>query len=103
MILLKFYLSKCYFYGLGISTDIKKSIDLLNNINVKDIKDMTFLCDLGQLYYLGIDVEVNYKKAIAYLILAAEQGNSNAQYFLGMSYYKIGNISDSIKLDIKII
>lgn len=93
----KIYLSKCYFYGLGISTDIKKSIDLLNNINVKDIKDMTFLCDLGQLYYLGIDVEVNYKKAIAYLILAAEQGNSNAQYFLGMSYYKIGNISDSIK------
>lgn len=94
----KICLAKCYFNGISVPTNYKKAINLLNNVTLSDIQDDTdLLYNLGQSYYLGKDTSINYEKAISYLKPVAKQGNNQAQYFLGMSYYKLGDAINSAK------
>ena len=41
---------------------------------------------LGDLYFNGIGVEQDYKKAFIYYIQSAERGNTDAQYQIGLMY-----------------
>ena len=41
---------------------------------------------LSNFYINGLDVDVNYYKAVSYLLIAAEYGNPHAQYKLGILY-----------------
>lgn len=40
------------------------------------------------MYYSGIGTEVNHEKAVYWYEKAAEQGDAEAQYYLGDMYYK---------------
>lgn len=94
----KMQLAKCYFYGYGVATDYNKAIELLDDIDLKDIKDDTKLAySLGECYYKGINNKIDYQKAIYLLEPVAAQGDINAQYYLGMSHYKLNNIDESVK------
>ena len=42
---------------------------------------------MGLIYNSGHGVDVNYKKAIKWYEKAAEQGDADAQYNLGLMYY----------------
>lgn len=44
-------------------------------------------CDIGSLYYKGRLGKVDYKKAVEYYTLAADNGNRQAQENLGYCYY----------------
>ena len=54
-------------------------------------------CSIGCVYYNGIGVEVNKKKANHYFELAAMQGDSMARYNLGEMEEKEGNMERALK------
>ncbi|HET6402019.1 MAG TPA: tetratricopeptide repeat protein [Candidatus Kapabacteria bacterium] len=53
---------------------------------VNDLSEAKKLNELGMMYFDGDGVEQDYSKAFAYLIQAAEMGNSTAQHNLALMY-----------------
>lgn len=43
-------------------------------------------CDLGLIYFFGKGCDIDYSKAVHWFMLSANQGNSEAQYRLGLCY-----------------
>ena len=56
---------------------------------------------LGICYYCGNGVKQNYKEAVKYYRLAAEQGYDWAQYNLGNCYYDGTGVTKSVSEAIK--
>ena len=50
---------------------------------------------LGEIYYQGIEVIRNKKKAKSLFLKAAKQGYVNAQYYLGQMYFEENNVEKS--------
>ena len=61
--------------------NIKELENLANN------GDVGAIYELGQRYFYGVGVEVNYEKAKGYFEVAAERGSNGSNYFLGKIYY----------------
>lgn len=61
--------------------------------NIKELEelaangDVGAIYELGQIYYSGIGVGVDYQKAKGFFEIAAERGSKGANYFLGKIYY----------------
>ena len=94
----KMYLAKCYFNGYGVEKDCEEAVDLLEDIaDLDDIReDKELAYNLARCYYEGIGTDTNYEDAVYLLESAAKQGDNKAQYYLGMSYYKLNNMKESI-------
>lgn len=60
---------------------IKELEELANN------GDVGAIYELGQRYYNGVGVEVDYGKAKGYFEIAAERGSQGSNYYLGKIYY----------------
>lgn len=62
-----------------------KSIKELKNL--ADNGDVGAIYELGERYYNGVGVTVNYEKARGYFEVAAERGSNGSNYYLGKIYY----------------
>jgi len=51
--------------------------------------DFGAVFELGQRYYNGIGVNIDYAKAREYFEVAAENGSQASNYYLGKIYYRI--------------
>lgn len=65
--------------------DIKAQIEL-DRFRAVKLNDPEAQARLGDRYYKGEDVEKDYKEAVKWYRMAAEQGNATAQYGLGVCY-----------------
>ncbi|MBW4727092.1 tetratricopeptide repeat protein [Prevotella nigrescens] len=63
----------------------KKAIKILESIDDKD--DPFYLYDMGLLFSLGVDNDVDYQKALEYFSKAFEKGRFNTAYLCGTIYY----------------
>ena len=72
---------------------ISKSVNAQNEINLKGLEklarqvELTAQIELANAYRKGIGATQDYKTAVKWFTLAAEQGNALAQYNLGRLYY----------------
>ena len=48
---------------------------------------------LGDMYFYGVGLKQDYKKAFMYYMQSAEQGNAEAQYQIGQMYYEGKGVS----------
>lgn len=61
--------------------------------NIKELEelagngDVGAIYELGQRYYNGVGVDVDYVKARGYFEVAAERGSQGSNYYLGKIYY----------------
>lgn len=61
--------------------------------NIKELEclassgDVGAIYELGQRYFYGVGIEVDYEKARNYFEIASERGSSGSNYFLGKIYY----------------
>lgn len=61
--------------------------------NIKELEslagngDVGAIYELGQRYFYGVGVELDYTKARNYFEIASERGSSGSNYFLGKIYY----------------
>ena len=63
--------------------------------NITDPAEQT---EIGDRYYSGKGAEQDYEQAAYWYANAADQGNANAQYYLGLMYYHgEGVTEDDIK------
>ena len=63
------------------SKNIKELESLANN------GDVGAIYELGQRYFYGVGVNLDYGKARNYFEIASERGSSGSNYFLGKIYY----------------
>lgn len=61
--------------------------EILDEIQKAEQGDATAQCQLGQRYWLSIEVERNEKEAMKWLLKSANQGNAEAQRLLGLCYF----------------
>lgn len=77
-----------------IKSIVKKISNLPEEIKFKRLKehssspDFTEYHELAECYHKGIGTKRNYKQALKWYIKEAEAGNAEAQYDLGMRYWK---------------
>lgn len=67
----------------------KKAIKVLESVDDKD--DPFYLYNMGLVYYIGIDNDVDYQKALEYFSKAFERGRFFCAYGCGDIYYKGGH------------
>ena len=55
-------------------------------INLANTGNIQAQAGLGEIYYYGRSVDVNYTKAVNWLSKAADSNDKNSQFYLGMAY-----------------
>ena len=81
----QYYVGYLYYNGLGVSQNLKKSVEYLtasanqNNANAQSL--------LGYMYDRGEGVSLNKKKAIEFYQKAVEQQDATAMVNLSLAYY----------------
>lgn len=79
---------------LTIKNIVKKISNLPEEMKFKRLKerstssDFTEYHELAECYHKGIGTKRNYKQALKWYVKEAETGNAEAQYALGMRYWK---------------
>lgn len=83
-----FFLGIYYTYGIGINQDLEqatyylnKFLDINNLAQPRDYREQAY-CALSFIYKEKLEIE----KSLYYLLQAANMGNKEAQYILGISY-----------------
>ena len=83
----QYTLAHLYLKGKGgIEFDVEEGIRLLESAAAEEHKEAAF--DLALLYLNGTKVRKNDKTALLWLTRAADLGQTDACYFLGMAYRK---------------
>ena len=80
----QFEVGLCYANGIGVDTDLKKSLEWLNKSAKNGYPDGLYA--VGYAYLRGTGTKQDYKKAFQYLTEGANKKSSNAQYWLGCMY-----------------
>ena len=62
--------------------------EILDEIRKAEQGDSKAQCQLGQRYWLSIEVEQNEEEAVKWLLKSSNQGNAAAQRLLGLFYFE---------------
>ena len=81
-----FYFIKNYVEGNILPQNLNKYVNYMTYYVDHSNPDPTLIFQLGCILYENIDIERDIKKAIHYITIAADLGNSEAQYKLGLIY-----------------
>ncbi|MFQ5353756.1 MAG: tetratricopeptide repeat protein, partial [Thermodesulfobacteriota bacterium] len=94
-ILLGFFILTPPVYGTGaVKDEAAADSRAIHKTTLRELKsfagkgDANAAARLAQMYYEGIGVKKDYKKALTWALKASEQGNTKAQSLLGLMYYK---------------
>jgi TPR repeat protein len=81
--------------SFGLRQDWNKAFELWTRAAELGSSEAHYL--IGGVYYEGLIIEKDMKKAIHHLELAAMAGHESARYYLGCIEYKFGNMERAIK------
>ena len=88
-------LAECYEEGKGVAKNLEIAFRLY--LNAANLGDYFSQFKLG-LYYYEKKTDINLKEAVKWFYLSAEQGYSEAQYYLGYCYFNgLGVVEDKNK------
>lgn len=93
----QFKLYECYCNGQGTEKNYK-----LGQYWCKRAADQGHSLAQGHCYYFGFEVPQDYKEAVKHFQKAAEQGNADAQTFLGKCYYDGQGVTKDYKEAVKL-
>ena len=82
---------------LGIIVGLANASDFSTMLKKAEAGDHDAQFSLGLMYYDGLGVPQDYKKALQWFARAADQGNVSAQYNLGLMYYHGDGIPQDYK------
>ena len=71
--------------------EFEKIVSTLSNDEIEWLKELSKTnpyaqFNLGYMYYFGLSIGRNYKEAVRYFLLSADQGYQYAQFYLGYMY-----------------
>lgn len=82
------YLAVCFLNGEGTDQNISRAFEILKKL-VEEKKYVKSMNQLGDIYYLGINVEIDYKKALYYYVKAYNTDNKDckSKFCIARCYY----------------